>query len=220
MVRTLLFCIGLSFLTIDLCEAQKKWKDKYYKDLTDNNFRDFKGFRKQINLKNPDYKTLNAAVFFVTNEALIERGLPILSYQENLEIMAWNHSIKMGKDDFFDHINPKSKKRKKPYHRAKLAGIKNPQVSENITAIGGIQYGTYLELADALVDSWIDSPPHRATLYSQDALELGCGVYYYDGVWQKNKKIYKQGNGFWIATQNFQLFTKVDAKASKDKRPN
>ena len=220
MARMLLLCFGFSLVTAQFCVAQKKWKDQYYLELTDENFRDFKGFKKQINLKDPDYKTLNAAVYFVSNEARIEQGLPALSYQENLEIMAWNHSVKMGKDDFFDHVHPKSKKRKKPFNRAKLAGIKNPQISENITAIGGVSYGTYLELADALVDSWIDSPLYRATLYSNDALELGCGVYYYTGIWQKNKDIHKEGNGFWLATQNFQLFTKVDARASKDKRPN
>ena len=220
MLRIVFVSLCLLSLTSLESHAQKKWKDKYYNELNDDDFRDLKAFNKPINLKNPDYKILNAAVFFVTNEARLEYGLEALSYQSNLEVMAWNHSVRMGKDDFFDHIHPKSRKRKKPENRAQLAGIKNPFVSENITAIGGMKFGSYLELADALVDSWIDSPPHRATLYSKDALELGCGVYYYDGVWQKNRDIKKQGNGFWLATQNFQLFTKVEAKSSKEKRPN
>lgn len=199
--------------------AQRKWNDKYYEELNTENFRNFRPFNRPINLRKPDFQLINAAVYFVSNEARVEYGVKPLAYQENLEIMAWNHSLHMAKDDFFDHIDPENRKRKHPQQRAELAGIKNPSVSENIAAIGGVLYNTYLELADAIVDSWIDSPPHRKTLYSTDALELGCGVYYYDGVWQKNKDIKKQGNGFWLATQNFQLFTKVEAKSSKDKRP-
>jgi len=218
MKHMLFILLFIAVSTHDL-NGQRKWKDKYYLELTDDNFRDFKPFNRPIDLKKPDYKLINAAVYFVSNEARIEHGIDPLAYQENLEIMAWNHSIHMGKDDFFDHIDPENRKRKRPEQRASLAGIKNPRVSENITAIGGVIYNTYLELADAIVDTWINSPPHRKTLYSTDALELGCGVYYYEGVWQKNKSIYKQGNGFWLATQNFQLYTKVEAKTSKDKRP-
>lgn len=210
------FFIGLISLTFFLQgNAQSKWKDKYYEELTTEDFRDFKPFNRPINLKKPNYQLINAAVYFVSNEARAEHGVQVLAYQENLEIMAWNHSVSMAKDDFFDHINPKRKKRERITQRADLAGINNPRISENITAIGGV-----LDLADAIVDNWINSPPHRKTLYSTDALELGCGVYYFEDLWQKNKDIYKQGSGFWLATQNFQSFTKVDSKSSKDKRPN
>lgn len=218
MLKRVCFVLLTSLLCLQLA-AQKKWKDAYYVELTDETFRDFKGFNQPIDIKKIQYKLLNAAVFFSTNEARLEQGLSALSFQENLEIMAWNHSIRMGEDDFFAHEDPKNRKRKTPRQRANLAGITNPQIAENLTAIGGKNYGTYMELADALVDSWIDSPPHRKTLYSADALQLGCGVYYYDGVWQKNRDIHKQGNGFWLATQNFQLFTKVSASSSKEKKP-
>lgn len=206
-------------LTSHSSMAQRKWNDKYYETLTDNNFRDFKLFHQPINLKKIDYKVLNAAVFFVSNEARLERGLEALPYNPHLEIMAWNHSKAMGQKDFFDHINKKDKKRKEPKHRAGLAGITNPLIAENISSIGGYRFGSYLELADYLIDGWIDSPPHRKTLYGTDAVQLGCGVYYYTGVWQKNKDIYKQGNGFWLATQNFQLYERVKAKEAKDKGP-
>jgi uncharacterized protein YkwD len=199
--------------------AQKKWHDKYYSELTDNNFRDFKLFRKVINLKKIDYKLLNAAVFFVSNEARLERGLQALEYDPHLEVMAWNHSRSMGVKDFFDHYNKRDKKRREPQLRARLAGITNPLVAENISSTGGIRFRDYLELADHLVDGWIDSPPHRKTLFGKDAIQLGCGVYYYKGLWQKNKAIYKQGNGFWLATQNFQLFEKIESGEAKDKGP-
>ena len=201
-------------------EAQRKWNAKLYQELTDENFRDFKLFKNPINLKKIDYLLLNAAVFFVSNEARVERGLSQLEYHPNLEIMAWNHSKSMGERDFFDHFNKKDKKRRTPDHRASLAGIKNANVAENISSQGGYTYGSYLELADSLVDGWIDSPPHRKTLYGPNALQLGCGVYYYTGVWQKQKQIHKQGGGFWLATQNFQLSTPVKAGKPRDKGPS
>lgn len=217
---------GLSLLTICFLLisvdslAQRKWKDELYQELNDRNFREFKLFKKQIDLDKIEYPLLHAVLFYVTNEARLEQGLPLLEHQPNLEIMAYQHSVAMAKNDFFDHENPKDKKRKTPADRAKLAGITNPSVGENIHATGGRQFGTYIELADHIVQSWIDSPPHRATMYSPDAVQLGCGIYYYDGKWQNYKDVHKQGNGFWIATQNFQLFTKVVSGTSKDKGPN
>lgn len=214
-----LICISISLLS-NIALGQRKWKDDFYQELTHQDFRDFKLFKKELSPKKVDYKLLNAAVFFVSNEARIEKGVPAVSYDPNLEVMAWNHSISMAKKDFFDHYNPKEKKRKNPEQRAKLAGIKNPSIGENISATGGRSFGNYLELADHLVDGWIDSPPHRKTLYSEGAVQLGCGVYFHDGLWQKYKDVYKQGRGFWLATQNFQLFTKVKSGSSKDKGPN
>jgi len=215
MLLCLLIISGINERTF----AQRKWDDQYYNTLTDNDFRDFKLFNRPINLKKIDYKVLNAAVYFVSNEARLERGLLALPYNPQLEVMAWNHSKAMGEKDFFDHYNKKDKRRREPKNRAKLAGIANPLVAENISSTGGQRFRSYLELADHLVDGWIDSPPHRKTLFGKDALQLGCGVYYYKGLWQKNKEIYKQGNGFWLATQNFQLYEKVESSAAKDKGP-
>ena len=99
--------------------SQRKWKDEFYQTLTNDNFRDFKLFKKELDPKKVDYKLINAAVFFVSNEARLEKGLVAAAYQPNLEIMAWNHSIAMAKRDFFDHYNPKDKKRKDPNQRAR-----------------------------------------------------------------------------------------------------
>lgn len=218
-VSTLLLL--LLFILVPLnTYGQRKWKEELYQELNDNNFRDFKLFKKPLDKDKPDIPLLQAALFYVTNEARIEKGLKPLEHQPNLEIMAYNHSVQMAKDDFFDHYHPKDKKRKDPDDRAALSGILNPNIAENIHAVGGSQLGTYMDLADRIVQSWIDSPPHRATLYSVNAVQLGCGIYYYDGKWQNYKDVYKQGNGFWLSTQNFQLFTKVESGTSKDKGAN
>lgn len=199
--------------------AQKNWKAAYYQKYNHKNYTDFKGFHKSINLNKIEYGLLNAAIFYETNAFRVKKGLPTLEYQENLEIMAYNHSLEMAKRDFFDHENPKNKNRRKISDRAKLAGIKNPNISENITALGGQHFSTYLNLAQELVYSWVSSPIHLKAIISEDVVELGCGAVYFDGKWQKYKAVHKQGDGFWIATQNFQLFTSVKSATSKDKGP-
>lgn len=211
------FLLTLFLCTCSTLSAQRKWDDKYYNELNDNNFRSFKLFKAPIDLDKIDYKVLNAALFFVTNEARIEKGAAPVTFQPNLEIMAWNHSVEMGKEDFFDHFNIKNKNRSTPEQRAALAGISNPNISENISAVGGVYFGSYLELADHVVDRWIKSPSHAKTLFSENVIQLGCGAYYYKGLWQGNKTIWKQGDGFWISTQNFQSFTEIVSEKSKDK---
>ena len=126
----------------------------------------------------------------------------------------------MGESDFFDHENLKDPKRKDPNDRAKLAGIQNPSVSENISYQAGFAYASYLELADSIVDAWIDSPSHRKILYSKDALQLGCGLYYKTGLWQNKYDLADQNLGIWISTQNFQSHSKVKASKAKDKGPS
>jgi uncharacterized protein YkwD len=208
----------LLLLNISL-HGQKRWDDKYYEQLSNSKFRSFKLFKKSIDKKRIDYKTLNAAIFFVTNEERIKRGKKPAAYQPNLEIMAYNHSIQMAEKDFFDHINPKGKNRTTAQLRAELAGITNPSVSENISGVAGLEFDSYLHLAEHIVKGWIDSPQHARTLLSDDAVELGCAAYYYQGVWQGNKAINKQGDGFWISTQNFQSFSKIVSTKTKEKSP-
>lgn len=221
-IKTFLLLVLFAGGVFGLCQpaiAQKKWKAAYYQKYNHKNYSKFKGFHKSINLNKVEYGLLNAAIFYETNAFRVKRGLPPLEYQENLEIMAYNHSLEMAKRDFFDHENPKSKKRKTIKDRAKLAGITNPNISENITALAGQQFSSYLNLAQELVYSWVSSPTHLKAIISEDVVELGCGVVYFDGKWQKYKDVRKQGDGFWIATQNFQLFTSVKSGTSKDKGP-
>ena len=200
--------------------AQKKWDDKYYDQLNNKNYRSFKLFKKEINTDKVDYKTLNAAIFFVSNDARIRNGRKPIAFQANLEIMAYNHSMQMGEKDFFDHVNPKTKNRAGAEERAALAGISNPSISENIGAVGGIAFPSYLALADHIVQGWVDSPSHLITLLNANAVQLGCGTYYYKGVWQGKKEIHKQGDGFWIATQNFQAFSEIIGQKAKDSGPS
>ena len=187
----------------------QKWEYRFYGALTNEDFRDFPLFNQPIDRSQIDYPLLNAAVFYVTNEARIEKGLAPLEFQHHLEILAWNHSKAMGEKDFFDHYNREDKNRREPSDRAVFAGIQNPKLAENVSSLGGYKFASYLALADRMVGGWLNSPPHRKTLYSKEAVQLGCGIYYYHGLWQKNKDVWKQGDGFWLGTQNYQLYEKV-----------
>jgi hypothetical protein len=42
---------------------------------------------------------------------------------------------------------------------------------------------TYRSLAEAVIDFWLSSPPHRANMLAEHALELGCGAAFF---WDAN----------------------------------
>ena len=112
----------------------------------------------------------------------------------------------MTEKDFFSHSNPKDANRKNPGDRAKLAGILNPAIAENI-ANSGASNATYLELIDDLIDMWMKSPGHHDNILSDKAKAFGCGVFI------KKGDSYMSAN----ATQVFQWFSDVQYDSSKAK---
>lgn len=195
----ILFVAGGTFI-----QAQSDDKRNYYTELTVNNFRDDRSFNQPVDFENPDYSRLNAAVFFATNEQRLKNKLKVLTWSPNLEEMAAMHSEDMKEQGFFNHINPKNRKKKTPEDRARLTGISNPFIAENIATTFGLNYEqnkkvvvkgpgkfsypgsndlilprTYLEVADALVKAWMQSPAHRINILSANAVQLGCGTSMY-----------------------------------------
>lgn len=204
--------------------AQKSNQADYYVRLDVNNFRKDNLLNQQIDISNPDYTRLNAAIFFATNEQRVKHRLPEVTYSAKLEESAFMHSKDMCEKNFFNHNNPRDKKKKTPTDRAKLVGIINPYIAENIATAFGLQYeqgrdvfpkgygkfsytsngdlilpNTYIALADALVKSWMNSEGHRKNILSKNALQLGCGAFLY---FDKN---FNQMPTF-KATQNFQEY--------------
>ena len=177
-------------------------------------------FNQRIDLQSPDYTLVNQAIFELTNKERLAHDLTAFTHNSQLETAAWYHSKSMGQRNFFDHINNRERMRKEPSDRARLAGVKNPMISENIAYVAGYRFSDYYDLAAHFVDGWMNSPPHRKNLLSPDALQLGCGVYYYKGVYLKNNQIHHQGDGSWIATQNFQLYRPVVPGKARDRRPD
>jgi uncharacterized protein YkwD len=222
--RQLAILFLLSLLqTITICQG-------IYDSLDIDNYRKFQLFNNKIDTKNFDARLLNAAIFFGTNEIRKQHNLSLLKFNLLLEATATMHSTDMAKNDFFSHTNTKTKKHKEPEDRARIAGIQNPHIAENIIegfilqynsgeeVISGepgifykdenyvpIQNRTYLELADELLKIWMDSEGHRANILAKDAIELGCGSALYYMKDFNNMPSVK-------ATQNFQWFENVISK--------
>lgn len=192
-----------------------------------DNFRKYEAFNKVINKDSLDRSLLELAVFFATNEQRVKHKLPEVSYNDLLAKAARNHSEDMARLDFFNHENKFNKKRKEPTNRCAEVGIANPIIAENIAEGFIIEYEanvkvlvpekgvfvdqktdkilpnrTYLQLADNLVDRWMNSPGHRTNILSTDAKELGCGIALFYMTDFNEMPAVK-------ATQNFQLFQKV-----------
>jgi uncharacterized protein YkwD len=199
----------------------------YYNSLTVDNFREEKRFKDTIDFHQVDRERLNAVLYFITNEIRAKYNLPLLAHSQELENAAGMHSADMVLHDFFSHTNPFNSHRKTPGDRAILAGITNPYIAENIAADFGLQYKsesnvyilgkgmfsytpdgppirprTYLSLAESLLDRWMHSPEHKKNILAADALQLGCGTFYF---------VDRQFNDMpsFMATQNFQWFEKI-----------
>ncbi len=181
------------------------WERSSYDKLELNDFRRYSLFLEEVNTDNIDYGRVNAVVFYLTNEQRVSQGLTELKYHPSLEIAAWHHSRAMAEKSFFDHVNKKDKSRREPGDRGKLAGISNPYLAENIAMHFGKPFDNYLQLGELFVEQWMNSPGHRKNILSENALQMGCGVYY--------------DQGEWLGTQNFQWYEPVKAGPKKDGLP-
>ncbi len=201
-----------------------------YAHLDHRNFREYPDFNQKINPEHLKTETLNAAIFFATNEIRAKKRLTILEYNKTLEIAAEMHSADMAKHNFFGHTNTINKKRKEPEDRARIAGVTNPSIAENViegflityksgenVKPGGkgefidpktdvpLPFHTYISLTDVLMELWMNSKGHRANILSKDALQLGCGTAQYTVSNFNYMPAIK-------ATQVFQWYQKVNVK--------
>ncbi|MDQ7054628.1 MAG: CAP domain-containing protein [candidate division KSB1 bacterium] len=193
------------FFTPIVLRAQSHWNLELYKQISLSDFRQFEPFHQPIDLQNPDIPLLNAALFYVTNEQRKNHDRAPLEYLPALEIMAFQHSKRMTKWVFFSHRDPVDPERKNPQKRASLAGITNPYVAENIIRLFVTPGQTYLQVAEAALQAWMNSKGHRQNILSRGAVQLGCGAYL--------------ENQFLIATQNFQHYEGAQLRAPEDLLP-
>ncbi|RPJ09302.1 MAG: CAP domain-containing protein [Spirochaetaceae bacterium] len=214
------------------------WKAEYYSTTSQENFRENPLFLEPINFNKIDYPRLHAAIYFVTNEIRVKNRLATLPHSPNLEIAAYNHSKRMAEKGFFSHQDSTDRQRYNPADRAKLAGITNPFIAENIAEAFGIQYTagksvfplsttgkfsysyngrpilphTYLAFADEVLKMWMNSSGHRANILSKNNVQLGCGAYFY-----RDKKFYDMP--MFKATQNFQWYSEIKTGTPADTGP-
>jgi len=207
----------------------------YYQGISQEAFRNEKLCNDTLDFDTIDLPRLNALLFYMTNEIRAKHKLPVLEYAKELEDAASMHSRDMVMKDFFSHDNPFDREKKTPNDRALVTGIKNPFIAENIAEEFGLQYKsgsnvvvlgkgrfsyepeenlippkTYLMLAVSLLERWMNSPEHRKNILSPDALQIGCGTYFFTD---------SQFNDMptFMATQNFQWYEKIGRLQEKNK---
>jgi uncharacterized protein YkwD len=122
----------------------------------------------------PAGATLSAAADSVTclvNVERTRRGLRPLTRDGDLAQAARRHSNDMVRRGFFSHVSPGGATLG---DRLRAAGFGRDRSWRAGEALG---WGTgTLATPDALVDGWLDSPPHRRILLDGGYRELGVGV--------------------------------------------
>ncbi|MBN2348833.1 MAG: CAP domain-containing protein [Bacteroidales bacterium] len=227
-MKKIVLLILFSQVVVTFNHAQGKWEKNFYSSVNSKNFHQFKIFNDTIDFNNIDFPRLQAAIFYLTNEERIKNKLPELNYSDLLEKTALMHSEDMVKYEFFGHENTIDKNKKDQNMRARITGIQNPYVAENIAETFGIQYKantrvftpaigqfsysqdgnlipphTYLSLAEVFLNMWMNSPEHKKNILSRNAIQLGCGIAFY-----YNEKF--NSIPTFIATQNFQWYEPVN----------
>lgn len=199
-MKKIVLILVLTVPAVHILLGQENWKYSMYDKVDHTNFRSQSIFNQSYDFDEPDVPLMNAALFFLTNEIRVEKGMDALKYSSICEIAAYHHSKSMVELDFFSHTNSKDKKRKSTEDRAKLAGASNPKIAENIAYNFPGGSSTYLQAAEKFIDQWMDSKGHRENILSDQAKEFGCGVY------PSGKYIY--------ATQVFQWFYFMEESGS------
>jgi len=108
----------------------------------------------------------NAGIFLATNNARVEQGLPKLARNSVLDTIALARLNDMFANQYFAHDSPTGK------DVAGLTTVYNYTfrfIGENI-AMGGYTS------SQAMLDSWMKSPGHRANILSTQYTELGVAV--------------------------------------------
>ncbi|MDX2283225.1 MAG: CAP domain-containing protein [Bacteroidia bacterium] len=194
----------LPILTLCLLLApapEGRFPDSQYARYTWQTFLALPALRDTLDLANPDYSLLNAAVFYVTNRERQRSNRPPLEFDPRLRDMADHHAAAMARYRFVSHVNPHDAQSRSFEQRA---GRFQPHAgAENVAseflydyepgslyyrkaAPGGYRFydqqdrlilrHTYLSFAETLVAGWMNSRGHRANILHPSLRTLGCAV--------------------------------------------
>jgi uncharacterized protein YkwD len=115
---------------------------------------------------------VRAAILCLHNQVRAQNGLPALRENGRLRRAALGHSRHMVDDRFFEHTTPSGVTMVDRIMRARYARADQGwEIGENLA------WGTgTLSTPRGAVQSWMDSPPHRANILKRSYRELGVGV--------------------------------------------
>lgn len=142
-------------------------------------------------------------VFNKVNEERRTQGLNALIWDSKLAEVARLHSLDMANRSYFSHENPEGedptmRARRNGYyvHKELGNGWYSDGIAENIGMMptGNVEGYGYVnspnDVADAMMQSWMNSPGHRANILKADYNFIGVGVAY-------------NGYGTYYLTQDF-----------------
>jgi uncharacterized protein YkwD len=223
MKKLLLFFLLLVAGVFVSAQADGLWDESMYERFTCEEFSRYGPSGMEIDFTGIDYPLLHAALFYETNRRRNEHGVHAFFHSIALERASFLHSRDMVERGFFSHENPYDPERRTPLLRMAFFGVNNGYVAENITEAFGIRYEpgspvivpdaegaefrdygtgkvikphTYRSFAVSVVESWMQSPPHRANILDPKLRYLGCGASHY-----RNASFY--GMDQFKVTQNF-----------------
>lgn len=178
--------------------------DSLYVNYNTKEFLELENLNELIDFENHDVELINAAIFHLTNKERKKKKRTELAFSAELSKAAQFHSEQMRDKKFFSHKNTKDKEFYSMDDRIKYFGGNFSRWGENISKRLAIIYRkqtytplTYLELAENIVRSWMNSQGHRKTMLNPDYKYLGCGVALPVNPNKRKKYIYA------YATQNF-----------------
>ncbi|MFD7295025.1 CAP domain-containing protein [Streptomyces sp. NPDC059897] len=114
-------------------------------------------------------KAAAAQVLSLVNQERSKVGCSAVTADSGLASLATAFSDDMAARDFFDHTDPDGAT---PWDRAKKAGI---------TDLGGENIARGQANAQSVMDSWMNSPGHKANILNCDFKTLGVGVHFGSG---------------------------------------
>ncbi|MFZ3567921.1 CAP domain-containing protein [Streptomyces sp. BH097] len=114
-------------------------------------------------------KAASAQVLTLVNQERSKVGCSPVTADGGLASLATAFSDDMAARDFFDHTDPDGAT---PWDRAKKAGI---------TDLGGENIARGQANAQSVMDSWMNSPGHKANILNCDFKTLGVGVHFGSG---------------------------------------
>jgi uncharacterized protein YkwD len=110
-----------------------------------------------------------AQVLALVNQERASAGCSALTADDGLTGLASRFSKQMADEGFFDHTDPEGRT---PWDRAAEVGITN---------LGGENIARGQGGAAAVMESWMNSPGHRANILNCDYHSIGIGVYFGEG---------------------------------------
>ncbi|AHZ23552.1 hypothetical protein BM92_13275 [Haloferax mediterranei ATCC 33500] len=153
-----------------------------------------------------DTHRIELLIFERLNEERQKRGLSPVEYDLELQAIARYHSKDMAESGYFAHDSPDGESLKARYQKfgynckvpvggnAYMTGSENiAQTYHDENVVGAGYLATEQELADGLMDQWMNSTGHRKNILTPEWNNIGVGVYI----------IEESGGTAVYATQNF-----------------